>query len=585
MSKILKLKDRGLWRMVMSVLFGVGVWLFWWQLYPHALSYQEQYQLFQLTGDYFCERLCAIGGLADWLGEFVTQFYFIPSLGAFFLAVVFVALQRQTAKVCNFPNTGLWLLSFVPSLLLLWLMGDESVLLSYPLALLMVMSVACLVSSGENIVCGFRFTDQSSNHKVQSSKFKVQSPNHKVQSLFAAADALLVVVLYWLAGPAVWLYALLRVVLKRNWLWLWLPLWVALVMLLARAMVLQQWPWQEVLLTMTYYRVPMQVPVLLWLIPLVIVGLVALGRERVLGNGGSVGRSRTSFGWLLLGGVACVVVGFLAVAKGFPKDKYELIRQDYLVRSEQWDEIVERAQRYQVPTAFSSVCVNLALGMRHELADRMFSFYQSGEDALIMPRYRDLTSDLPSAEAFWRLGFVNSAQRYMFDIQESILNGKKSCRCTQRIVECIMVNGHYNVARKHLELLKNTLFYRSWALNAEKYLNNDAWVNTHPVWGRLRRLRFKDNFLFSYSEMDTMLGMLYDNNHENRLALEYFLGQLLLKGSMQKFMQYLQWAQQSGFYQSMPIGYQDAVRCVQQQGNVAGSPYAGYVKRKMSGGE
>lgn len=46
----------------------------------------------------------------------------------------------------------------------------------------------------------------------------------------------------------------------------------------------------------------------------------------------------------------------------------------------------------------------------------MFDFYQSGDDALIMPRMRDLTSNLPSAEAYYRLGLVNSAQRYMFDI-------------------------------------------------------------------------------------------------------------------------------------------------------------------------
>lgn len=561
-----KASDGAFWRLGASMLFGIGVWLYWWLLYPHALSYQEQYQLFQLTGDYFCERMSLAGGLADWLGEFVTQFYYIPGVGAWLLAMLYVGLQRLTAGLMG---RRWFVFSFVPPLLLLWLMGDESVLVSYPMALLLVMQVAWL----------------------QAKKFN-RNGSWIVE---AVVDGVLVVLLFWLAGPAVWLYALLRVVqmgggeqgrwtLAAGCRAAGVVCWTLLVMLVARATVLQQWPLQEVLLTMTYYRIPMQVPVLLWLLPLVIAGMVAFGRWCRDTKGNAVNGRRALVGWNVVAGAACVVLGWLAVTKGFPRDKYELIREDYLVRTEQWGEIVERAQRYQVPTAFSSVCVNLALGMRHELADRMFSFYQSGEDALIMPRYRDLTSDLPSAEAFWRLGFVNSAQRYMFDVQESILNGKKSSRCTQRIAECMIVNGHYTVARKHLALLKNTLFYRSWAENAEKYLFNDAWVNTHPVWGRLRRLRYKENYLFSYAEIDTMFGLLYENNHENWLALDYFMGQLLLKGNVQGFMQYMKWVQQSGFYKDMPIGYQDAVRCIQQQGNVPGSNYAAYA-RKMSRGE
>ena len=95
-----------------------------------------------------------------------------------------------------------------------------------------------------------------------------------------------------------------------------------------------------------------------------------------------------------------------------------------------------------------------ALAQQRLLADRMFDFYQTGEDALILPRTRDLTSMLPSAEVFWRLGMVNSAQRYMFDTQESILNARKSGRCTKRIAECMMVNGHYQTARKQTALLR-----------------------------------------------------------------------------------------------------------------------------------
>ncbi len=264
---------------------------------------------------------------------------------------------------------------------------------------------------------------------------------------------------------------------------------------------------------------------------------------------------------------------------GYDKDMYELIRLDYLVRNERWDDIVKRAGEYQVKTPFWSNCVNLALAEKRLLADRMFDFYQSGEDALVMPRVRDLTSMLPSAEVFWGLGMVNSAQRYMFDTQESILNGRKSGRCTKRIAECMLVNGHYQTAAKQLGLLKKSLFYRAWALEAEQMLGNEAKINAHPVYGKLRRLRYKESFLYSYEEMDKMLGILFQNNPENKMALDYFMGQMLLKGNVQGFVQFMGWVQQYGGYRQMPLGYQDAVRCIQSQGKVQGSPYANYVKR------
>ena len=283
-------------------------------------------------------------------------------------------------------------------------------------------------------------------------------------------------------------------------------------------------------------------------------------------------------GQLLLLAVLC----YFGLTAGYDKDKFELIRQDYLIRNERWDEIISRAGSYQVQTAMWSNSVNLALSQKGQLADRMFDFYQSGEDALLMPMRSDLISNMPTAEAFFRLGLVNSAQRYMSDMQESILNGRKSGRMEKRIIECLLINGKYVVARKHIDLLRKSLFYRTWAEEAALCLNNDAKVAAHPVMGRLRRLRFKEDFLFSYAEADKILGRLFWENKENKMALEYFIGQILLNGNIPFFMQSLSWAQQYGNYTRMPLVYQDAVNYVQQQGNVPSSPYGAYVKRMMN---
>lgn len=476
----------------LSVLVGIGIFLFWYVAYPHALSYQEQYQLFLWTGDYFWERVSLPGGLADWLGEFIVQFYYVEWLGALLLALLFVALQRLTAKML--PEGAWCLLSLVPIALLLWLMGDINVMLSLPVAIVLALALACV----------------------------------RLPKPVSWIDIVVVPVAYWLIGPAVWLYVVVRTI-QLGWKHLWSAGWLVAVQLMVYAWLLPQWPFQQAMTGLSYYRIPLHYPQ-----------------------------------W-----------------SGYDKDMYELIRLDYLVRHERWDEIVRRAGDTQVQTPFWSECVNLALSQKRLLADRMFDFYQSGEDALIMPRTRDLTSMLPSAEAFWRLGMVNSAQRYMFDTQESILNAKKSGRCTKRIAECMIVNGHYQVAAKQLNLLKHSLFYRSWAEEAEAMMKDEGKVNAHPVYGRLRQLRYKENFLYNYEEMDKMLGLLLMNNTDNKMALDYFLAQLLLKGDLKGFQQYLGLAQQYGGYRQMPLGYQDVMRCIQAQGNVTGSPFANYANRMM----
>ena len=119
------------WNWGLSVLVGIGMFLFWYVWYPHALSYQEQYQLFLWTGDYFVEKISLPGGFADWVGEFIVQFYYVEWLGALLLAMLFVALQRLTARLL--PKA--WcLLSLLPVAVMWWLMGDINVMLSLMVA-------------------------------------------------------------------------------------------------------------------------------------------------------------------------------------------------------------------------------------------------------------------------------------------------------------------------------------------------------------------------------------------------------------------------------------------------------------------
>lgn len=521
-----------------SGLFCVIVFLFWLLVFPQAMNYQEQNQLFLFTNDYFWNDMRIAGGLADYISEFIVQFYYVPWMGALLLALVFVILQQLTWKLMKQYNGTYFPLSFLPALLMLWHMGDINTLLSFPVAIILAMLAARLA---KGIHQGF--------------------------------DILIVPLLYWLIGPVAWTYVLLRCLdngLKSSWTLAYL----VGIQGLSYYTLLEQWPREMVLSGLNYYRIPMQTPILQIVAPLSIVAVVAISRWM-----------KPKMTLSIIANAIVIATASMTVIEGFDKETYELLKQDELVRKERWTEIIERAEKKQVQNAFSSQCVNLALAMTGQLPDRMFQFYQSGTDALLMPMVRDNTSNLPTAEVFFHLGMVNESMRYMFDIQQSILNYKKSGRYTKRIAECYLINGNYAVASKHLAILGQSLFYRSWAKEAATYLNRDDKMNTHPKWGKLRQLRYKEQFLYNYNEKDKMLGLLFTNNQQNRMALSYFMGQMLLDGNIQGFTQYMQWIQQYGGFTQMPAGYADAMKCIQAQGNLPGSEYASYVQRMMKSHE
>ena len=515
------------WSLSVSILYGCLTFVFWFFIYPQALSYQEQFQLFLWTGDYLTNSLSVPGGFAAWLGELVTQFYYVQWLGALLLAGLFV--------------TFAWVVGWLPAMLLFWLLGDPAITLGYVMAV--------LLSQGA---------------------FKLNKTTGKTGLLL---DILIVPLLYWLVGPLSLLYVLFRITRPGAWGCLHIIYLLAVALMVYR-FVLDQQPLEMVMTPTLYYHISLETNHLMWLIPLVALGEYIIRHLKVIGE--HKGKTLT-----MAYGAACLLVAWLGISYGYNQELYELIRQDYLVRHERWDEIIERAEKNQVNTAFSSVCVNLALAEKRQLAERMFDFFQSGEDALIMPRSTDNTSMLPSAEVFWRLGMVNSALRYMFDTQESILRGKLSGRCTKRIAECMLVNGHYATAAKQIRILKKTLFYRDWAKEAETMLGNEQMINAHPVYGKVRQLRFREEHLYSYQEMDKMLEALFMENTNNKMALDYYMGQLLLMSKIGPFRRAMPLVQQYGGYAQMPRGYADAMNAIASGGRALGSPYVSYVNRML----
>ena len=524
----------------LSLLFAVAVALFWAFPYRCALSYQEQYQLFLFTPSYFTERISVPGGLADYVAEFITQFYYVYALGAILLALVFFSLQRLTWVLMrrNGVSPSWYLLSFIPTMALWALMGNENVLLSFAIALL---------GMEELMLHYIIVRDHSRGWTAPAVYLLIAIP-----------------VGYWLVGPVVIGLSLILMsdsqiqsnvsvtniksaqaqspaeekvhrkplVTPLGWMLLSVLYFVAIVWLCGRIL---QYPYYKLFGGINYFRYPGVIPVMQWVVVALfaLLPLVASYLPRLEGKKAM----RAKIAQL----VVIVLAAVPLLRFSFDRATYELIDYDYLVRTHQWQRIIEKAGKHQASSPMSVSCVNLALAMQGQLCDRLFEFYQNGAEGLFPTFTRDMTSPLPTAEVFYQLGMVNDAERYTFEAQEAIPNYRKSGRLTRRIAQCEIVNGNYAVAAKYLRMLENSLFYRQWAKSQERFLYNSAAVKADPEYGRLRDIRIKrHDYLFSDQEMDQMLGLLLVDNkkYDNRMAYEYLIAYELLQRDLDRFMQY-----------------------------------------------
>ena len=509
------------WKPLLSLLFGVAVVIFWAVPFVGGLCFQEQYQMFLFDTGYFLERIVLPGGLADYISEFLVQFYYMPVLGGAIIALLLMGIQaavwglmKQYGARHDFPG---YLLSFLPGIALWCAMGDQNVLLSFVVALFGALVIGWIHN---------RFH------------------NRLVKVVFELVSTALV---YWFLGPVVFVYVVLMMgdTLKNakqkgnvfsgiGYSAGILILTVAWILLTTQTL---QYPLYRIFAGLNYYRYPGAVSplpfvVMVWAVVIPFLGMIPCRQK-------SLQKLQQSKVVIALSYVLVIVASWFGIKASFDEMTYDLIDYDFLVRTEQWDKIIEKAEKKPATTPLSVSCVNLALSQKGVLADRLFEFYQNGGEGLFPTFTRDMISPVSTAEIFFRLGMVNDAERYMFEAQEAIPNYRKSARLTRRIIECEIINGNYQVAAKLLRRLQKTLFYSNWANQTMVLLGNEKAINRHPVYGKLRKYREKkQDFLFSDREMDQMLGLLFLNDNHNKMAYEYLMCYELLQRDMGKFMQY-----------------------------------------------
>lgn len=519
---------------LISFFLGMSIFLFFNFYYPFHVQYQELFQMFLYTSDYFIDRISHPGGLSDYLGNFFIQFYIYSWAGALILSSLLVLLQIMFVWIANRmnKNPACYPLSLLPAIAYWILFCDENYMLSGLISLLLNLFAVIL-------------------------SIKISIRSIRLISCFVAIP-----ILYFFSGGCFWVFVIFVILLEiyywrermdsRWWMFV-LTSFLLIVFSPLIAKCFYQYPLERLWWGIGFYRFPTIPPYGHFFVCLLLILIPVSTRFFPLLS--SMKKYTLA---IILQLFLILITGTYLINTAANWDKEEVMGYIHSVQMQQWDRILVMADEKNPTSPISVSCLNLALAKKSVLADKMFSYYQNGVEGLLPTFERDFTSPLSTGEIYYHLGMINTAQRFVFEAMEAIPDYQKSAYCFKRLAETNIINGQYKVAGKYLKMLKQTLFYRSWAMEVLAFLNDEEKINKHPDWGELKRMRFKQDFLFSANERDVMLGLLFQNNKSNRMAFEYLIAYTLLDKNLEHFYRYYPLGRYLG-YNHIPKSYQEAL--------------------------
>lgn len=516
--------------------------LHWVYVQPYGLHFREQCQMFLCDIDYLVAAFEYPGGMADYIGEYVIQFFYLPILGGVAMSVLLTLVMLSyffLGQLLKMSIVYRSVLALFMTLLSWMVMCDVDIMLSVPIAI-----VASVVL------------------------FAVMIWTARYCYVRCVVWFIEITVFYWLFGPIVFVAVaafLILSLLDTEYSVRMSKLSLAVMFLLSLLLpIISQYicsyPLSSLFCGVHYYREPEAMPMLLKLV--YVCGIMVLFVMVVLK---SQRQQKVSTCIFLSLSLLLVVLNY---CENVDYEKEEIFAYDYFVREGQWEEILHYADKREPETKMAMACVNFALANKGMLMDRYFNYSKSNDVELLVPSFRkNYIEPLYAGEINYALGYVNNAQRYAFEAQAAMPDGRHSSRCFKRLAETNIINGNFVVAKKYLHSLCKTRYYSEWA---EKMLSamSENRVDNLPWVKQKREIRPTIVYLTGFVSVVEQLMFSVKENPTNAFAKEYLKCLLMLDKQISTFVTLLD-TELSPMEQQIAL-YYHIVEC---GGSVESMPY------------
>jgi len=547
---------------VLTVLFYTVIFFFFTFCYNNHLHFLEQSQLLLLTCDALLNKISLPGGISGYIGEFLTQFYYYSLAGSVIITLLLYLIQiisRKIIAAAN-PDKNLFPLSFMPSLIAAILLCDEYYPLSGITGYLLSLTAALfyILISGKT----HRFL---SGLLLIPSTFWIAGGSYSVLISVILIYEIIVLPKSKQTGSSN-KYTVPNNThpLKFHELMIYLILGILFPLIIRRTIIFQ--PLNLAYLSEFYYDlrtlIPTGIIVLFTVLPVILI--VAFYANRV---------EQKKHIMVYITIAILFFTGYTGVKMVVNFDAEDIYKYDHLARNKRWKEIISLAEKHPPRNDLSLSMLNLALAKTGKIGYEMFRYEQNGDEGLFLTSAWNYFSLIHRSEIFYHLGLLNASHESAFESMETTTNLKKPVRAIKRLAEINLLNGHYEVARKYIKMLHQTVFYRKWAVETEKYLYNYDLMDNHPEWAEIRKHKLSIDYFFKAQNIQSIIEMLQLslNEHPDRIVFEYLMAHFLLNKDLMNIIHFLP-AMDKISYREIPLNYQEALLYISNIAPDGGNP-------------
>lgn len=485
-----------------AILAGVVFAVLLQEVQQFVFYYREQQQIMAWDWDLMSSRYFGVAGPALFKAHFLSQFFYMPWVGAIITAIlavlatlcVWISVSPFTKQNWPFP------LCFVPFILELSNLHDQNY---------QYHGFMCLV-----VLSVFMAIYGWASGKL-SLYFRIG---------FATGMTLL---LFYMAGPVCTLFAiyvlLCDVFAKREkWFYQVLSLAVALLSLYYA----YRWCWlPSVSKTFTqdlfyYYLLPLPETCKYSWIALMAVPVVAFVTSRI--------NLPKLAGRIVVGVALFLGIIFFGYSTS-QKDKLNediLVEMQHYVTVEDWNSILRHPAAHSRNYLIMNY-VNLALSKKGLMLSHFFDYEQPDPQTLIVfhePDDNKAELTFIFAHVNYQMGDMGGAQNHAHDTY--VLTHYGHPAMLQMLIKTNLIKGAYEVADKYITLLEKSWRYSDWAKEMRKMLYNDKAIEADADLGRMRKsLPTDDTFTI---DPEVCLYKTLETNPNDTAARDYMIAYLYI---------------------------------------------------------
>jgi hypothetical protein len=229
-----------------------------------------------------------------------------------------------------------------------------------------------------------------------------------------------------------------------------------------------------------------------------------------------------------------------------------VVELERLVFKGKWAEAIRVQEKKPARNLISQYFYNIALSETGQLCDRLFLGSQDfGTGSLVLP-WGDEHLDR-GGYFYYSIGLTNEAHRWAYE--EMVVYGYRPQNIIM-LAKTSLISGDYGEARKYINILKKTVYYRDQASKFEKMADNPELIKSDPELREKLELLPKSNFFIKFSEPQTNLPLVLDSGPDNRKAFEYYIAGLLLTKNVESVVENIK--------KLKPMGYTKIPRHIEE---------------------